>query len=212
MTGIVKLFYRGGLFGIVVALSVPAAAALGDVHAVTGETVNLRSGPREDASIRSTVRRGDEVIELRRDGNWLGVRVLRTGEEGWLFSDLVRERTASTLGGGAQTVTEGGFSRISPDFDRLIASLDEQLGYRFAEKVDQTGNGGLRVVPTQEWIYNTSREAKMYAALALYGMWKNYNNGRPVNVALGEPGPAAITIEDGSNGPTLGLPLIGSSR
>jgi hypothetical protein len=39
--------------------------------------------------VRGTVERGDEVIELTRRDNWLGVRVLRTGEEGWIFGYLL---------------------------------------------------------------------------------------------------------------------------
>ncbi|MBP2229614.1 SH3 domain-containing protein [Azospirillum agricola] len=199
-----------GLFGM---LALPALAAPGDVHSVTGEKVNLRAAPSDDASVRSTVTRGDEVVELKQDGNWLGVRVLRTGEEGWLFSDLVKRRTASTLGGAAAAgPAQAGFGRIAPGFDGLVASISDHLGYRFADKVEQTGNGALRVVPTQDWSYNTSRDAKMYAALALYQMWKNYNNGRPVTVALGPQGASAITIEDSAKGPELVLPMMGSSR
>ena len=194
------------------ALAWPAAAATGDVHSVTAERVNLRAGPSDDASIRSTVSRGDEVVELRHDGNWIGVRVLETGEEGWIFSDLLRREHASTLGGGVPTRRDAGFARLSPGFDSLVASLSDQFGYRFAERVEQTDDGGLRVVPTQDWVYNTSREAKMYAALALYEMWKNYNNGRPVSIALGSQDIGAITIDDKPDGPEFGMPLVGASR
>lgn len=191
---------------------IPSLAASGDVHAVVGEKVNLRAGPSDDAAVRSTVARGDEVVELRREGNWLGVRVLRSGEEGWLFSDLVKRQTASTLGGGEAAPAQAGFERLSPGFDGLVATIGERLGYRFADKVDQTGNGTLRVVPTQEWSYNTGRDAKMYAALALYQMWKNYNNGRPVTVTLGSQGPSAITIADAAKGPELTMPAPNPSR
>ncbi|QCG93509.1 SH3 domain-containing protein [Azospirillum sp. TSA2s] len=192
--------------------AMPALAASGDVHSVVGEKVNLRAGPSDDAAVRSTVARGGEVVELRREGNWLGVRVLRTGEEGWLFSDLVKRQTASTLGGGEAAPAQAGFERLSPGFDGLMATIGERLGYRFADKVDQAGNGALRVVPTQEWSYNTGRDAKMYAALALYQMWKNYNNGRPVTVTLGPQGPSAITIADAAKGPELTMPTLNPSR
>lgn len=207
-----RIVLGAGVLGAAAAMALPAGATPGDIHTVTGEKVNLRAAPADDASIRSTVTRGDEVIELRQQGNWIGVRSMRTGEEGWVFGDLVKRRTPSTLGGSSATVSDAGFGRISNGFDSLLGSINNQLGYRFAERVEQTSNGGLRVVPTQEWLYNTSREAKLYAALALYQMWKNHNNGRPVNVALGSPGSSAIAIEDTNNGPELALPLMGSSR
>ncbi|MBF5095204.1 SH3 domain-containing protein [Azospirillum sp. INR13] len=206
------------LFALVAAVGlagttlVPALAASGDVHAVVGEKVNLRAGPSDDAAVRSTIARGDEVVELRREGSWLGVRVLRTGEEGWLFADLVKRNSASTLGGGDTAPAQAGFGRLSPGFDGLVANISDKLGYRFAEKVEQSGNGTLRVVPTQEWQYNTSRDGKMFAALALYQMWKNYNNGRPVTMTLGSQGPTAITIADAANGPELTGPMLNPAR
>ncbi len=202
--------------GVAAALALPAAAAPGDIHTVTGEKVNLRAAPSDNASIRSTVTRGDEVIELKQEGSWIGVRSMRTGEEGWVFGDLVKRRTPSTLGGassaGGSAGSDAGFGRISSGFDELLANINNQLGYRFAERVEQSGNGALRVIPTQEWLYNTSREAKLYATLALYEMWKNHNNGRPVSVALGSPGSSAIAIEDSGRGPELSLPLMGASK
>lgn len=213
--------------GSLTAAAWPAVAAPGDVHAVTAERVNLRSGPGDDASIRSTVVRDDELIEVRREGRWLGVRVVATGEEGWIFSDLVQRRTASTLGAVAspdgtaspngetprrKPIAQAGFQRLSRDFDHLIGRMNEQFGYAFVSSVDQTGEGSLRVVPTEAWVYNTSREAKIYAAVALYQMWKNYHNGRPVSVSLGGGDGAAVTIEDTTDGPELGLPQVGSSR
>ncbi|HYH16992.1 MAG TPA: SH3 domain-containing protein [Azospirillum sp.] len=199
-----------GVCGLMMALvGGPAAASPGDTHTVTGERVNLRSGPSDRASIRSTVRRGDELLELKQDGNWTGVRNMRTGEEGWVFTDLLRQRSTSTLSGGGP----GSFARYSSGFDRLIGRVNEELGYSFADRVEAGENGLLRVTPTQEWLFNTSREAKIYAAMALYQMWKNHNNGRPVSLALGERGGSPITIEDAANGPIMDLPaLVGSSR
>ncbi|WP_377805201.1 SH3 domain-containing protein [Azospirillum sp. A29] len=200
------------VLGLAGTASVPALAASGDIHAVTGEKVNLRAGPSDDAAVRSTIMRGEDVVELRREGSWMGVRVLRTGEEGWLFSDLVKRQSASTLGSGESAPAPAGFGKLSPGFDGLVAGIGEQLGYRFADKVEQGANGMLRVIPTQEWLYNTGRDAKMFAALALYQMWKNYNNGKPVTVTLGAQGPAAITIADAAKGPELTGPAFSPAR
>lgn len=206
-----------GAFGAVAGMPLAAMAAPGEVHAVTAEKVNLRAGPSDGANVRSTVSRNDELVELRKEGEWLGVRVMRTGEEGWIFSDLVRRKTASTLSGeGAATAPQrdatAGFERLSPAFDGLVGRINDQFGYRFAERVEAGNNGTLRVVPTDAWVYNTSRDAKIYAALAVYQMWKNYNNGRPVNVVLGDGERERITIGDSGDAPELSLPAMGSSR
>ena len=142
----------------------------------------------------------------------MGTRSSSCGEEGWLFTDLVKRNSASTLGGGDAAPAQAGFGRLSPGFDGLVANISDKLGYRFADKVEQSGNGTLRVVPTQEWQYNTGRDGKMFAALALYQMWKNYNNGRPVTLTLGAQGPNAITIADAANGPELTGPMLNAAR
>jgi uncharacterized protein YgiM (DUF1202 family) len=72
-------------------------AATGDTLRVVGERVNLRAGPSDNATVRSQVVQGEQLLELQRDGNWYGVRVLRTGEEGWIFGNLIEPMTASTL-------------------------------------------------------------------------------------------------------------------
>lgn len=203
--------------GVAAGFPATAGAAPGDVHTVTSEKVNLRAGPSDSANVRSTVSRSDELVELRKEGEWLGVRVVRTGEEGWIFSDLVRRKTASTLSGeGAARAPKreevAGFERLSPAFDTLVRRINEQFGYRFAEKVEAGNNGTLRVVPTDAWVYNTSRDAKIYATLAVYQMWKNYNNGRPVSVVLGGDERERITIGDSGDAPDLALPAMGASR
>ena len=73
-----------------------AFAAPGDIHRVSGQdVVNLRAGPTDASNIRGKVDQGDEVIELTREGNWIGVRVLQTGEEGWVYGGLL-ERVAQS--------------------------------------------------------------------------------------------------------------------
>ncbi len=195
------------------ALTTPVMANPGDTYTITGDRVNVRAAPSDRGSIRTTARRGDELLELRQEGSWTGVRVLRTGEEGWVFSDLLRQRSASTLGSGGSGEGRGSFARYSSGFDRLVGRVNDELGYKFADRIEQGENGLLRVTPTQEWLFNTSREAKIYAAMALYEMWKNHNNGRPVSLALGARGQNPISIEDGSDGPIMDLPaLVGGSR
>ena len=191
------------------ALALPADAAPGDIYEVTGEKVNLRSAPSDESTIRSTVAYGDELIELRRHGRWLGVRVLDTGEEGWIYSGLVGRVMQSSL--GAAPVSQAGFGKLSPGFDSLVASMNDMIGYGLAANVEQVGSS-LRVEPTQQWLYSTSLDAKLYTALALYEMWRNYNNGNPVDIALGPNESEAIIVSDTDDGPVLRMPQVLSMR
>lgn len=193
--------HLAGLLGLALATAVigTTAAAPGDVHRVTAERVNLRSGPSDQATVRSTVEQGDELVELRRDDGWLGVRVTRTGEEGWIYGDLVEQVSRSQLNAG---VANAGFQTLSEDFDRLIGSMGEQFGYRLFDNIEQAGNNTLRVTPSPKFLLDGSGEAHMATALAIYEMWKNHQNGAPVTVVmLNDRNEDYITVRDGSIGP-----------
>jgi uncharacterized protein YgiM (DUF1202 family) len=191
------------------ALSSAALAAPGDIHRVTGaELVNLRAGPSDESNIRGSVEAGDEVIELTRDGNWVGVRVLPTGEEGWIYGGLLERVAASGLLPGDGTVAAGdaGFMQLSESFDRLIRRVNGDLGYRMVDDVVQTGDGVLQVTPTPAWLRSGSRDAHMMAALAFYQLWKNHQNGRPVALVMTDDrGEEYIRIADGDLGPELAM-------
>jgi hypothetical protein len=176
-----------------------ALAGPGDVYKVAGERVNLRAGPSNQAAVRSQILQGEDLIEVAQHGRWLGVRVLRTGEEGWIYGDLVRRTAQSTIG---RRVSAAGFGRLSRDFDRLIEAINEQIGFPMVGAIDQGPNNTLRVTPTPEWMLNTGRDAKLYAGLALYQMWKGVS-GRPANVVLVYNGAEYMIISDTSAGPVL---------
>lgn len=177
-----------------------ASADTGDVLRITAERVNLRSAPSDEASIRSTVTQGTELIELRREGSWIGVRVQGTGQEGWVFSDLTDRVAASGLVDG----TADAFADISPEFGGLLSRIGDEAGYRMVDEVRQAGDDRLLVTPTGDWMDRASRETKLMTALAVYEMWKNHNNGRPVRVGIVDPrGNDLVTIADGADGPEM---------
>jgi len=185
-----------------------AQAAPGDIHRVAGaEVVNLRAGPSDESNIRGRVEQGDEVIELTSEGNWRGVRVLHTGEEGWIYGGLLEAVAQSGLLPGDVADTEpGGFLQLSEDFDRLIRRVNGGLGYRMVEEANVPSQGVLRVVPTPSWLRAGSRDSHVMAALAFYQMWKNHQNGRPVTMVLEDGGGADyIRIADGDRGPELAI-------
>jgi uncharacterized protein YraI len=89
-----------------------ALADTGDALLVTGNGVNVRAGPSEDAAIRMRVDRGQQVIELQREGDWVRAEIAGTdGQEGWIHSSLL----AAPVEEADQTETE------APD---LPADLD----------------------------------------------------------------------------------------
>jgi hypothetical protein len=127
------------------------------------------------------------------------VRHARTGEEGWVYGDLVRRVSQSALG---RRVSAAGFGKYSRDFDGLIETINGELGFPMVAAIDQGPNNTLRVTPTAEWMLGTGRDAKLYAAAALYQMWRNVS-GRVGNVALMHGNTPFIAVNDGNAGPVI---------
>jgi Bacterial SH3 domain len=203
---------RGSLFGLVILCCAGGAAlaAPGDIHRVSGaDVVNLRAGPTDTSNIRGRVEQGDEVIELTRDGNWIGVRVLQTGEEGWIYGGLLERVSMSGLLPGdaaAGSGTDAGFLQLSEGFDRLMRRVNGDLGYRMVEDAAPVADGVLQVRPTAAWLRSGGRDAHLLGAVAFYQLWKNYQNGRPVALVMtDEQGAEYIRIADGDLGPELAI-------
>jgi hypothetical protein len=205
--------FRGSALGSVLVLGIvcgTALAAPGDIHRVSGaEVVNLRAGPTDASNIRGRVDQGDEVIELTRDGNWVGVRVLQTGEEGWIYGGLLERVAQSGLvpgDGGTGSGGDAGFLQLSEDFDRLIRRVNDNLGYAMVEEAAPVADGVLQVQPTAAWLRSGGRDAHIMGALAFYQLWKNYQDGRPVTLVMtDEQGQDYIRIADGDLGPELAI-------
>jgi hypothetical protein len=195
-------------FAMVAFAGAPAGAAPGDIYQVArAENVNLRAGPSDGANVRGTLQRGDQLIELARSGSWLGVRVLRTGEEGWVFGQLLQAVARSTLSGAAPAAAEdAGFLRWSEGFNRLLGDIDAEAGYPMAKTVEQPEADLLRVVPTRQWLINGGRDAHLMTALAIYEMWKNHQNGGPVRLVITDDRERDyITVVDRDGQPELSV-------
>ena len=171
-------------------------AATGDTLRVAGERINLRAGPSDNATVRSQILQGEQLLELQRDGNWYGVRVLRTGEEGWVFGNLIEPLATTTLRAEAGTATAG-FGELSPGFDRLMGHLTQRYGFPLFEKVHPANGNTLEATLTTQWLRAGSGDEHLLAAAAIYEMWKNHQNNGPVRVILLQPdGKQYIAIDD----------------
>jgi hypothetical protein len=75
-------------------LSGPAQGAAGDVLMVTGDNVNVRTGPGIDHAVSRQVDRDQRVIEIDHDGEWVRAEIAGvTGAEGWIHRSLLALQT-----------------------------------------------------------------------------------------------------------------------
>src|SRR4051794_14480209 len=191
-------------------LPVAAMAATGDLYQVISDKANLRAGPSDNDNVRTQLGHGDQLIELRHEGNWYGVRVLRTGEEGWIFGNLVDRTAQSTLGaGGPAAPTNAGFLDLSESFDEVLRSINSTLGYPVVRSVRQGENNTLRVVANPDWLRATSRDAQLMTALAGYQMWKNHQNDQPPRAPRADATHPYTPTAAGAGAPRLPVPAAG---
>jgi uncharacterized protein YgiM (DUF1202 family) len=188
-----------GLCGL--AITASAIAATGDIYRVSSAKVNLRNGPSDTNSVLTTVKRDTELLELRRDGSWLGVRVMTTGEEGWIYDNLVEKQKQSRLQSPIPALT---FKDISPDFDQLIGRIGSYLGYPIVSGLEQPEAGTLRITASPDWLLRKSTDAHLMAATMFYQMWRDNQEGRPVKLILSDnQGDDYIVVADSDDGPQL---------
>jgi hypothetical protein len=191
----------------VILFAAAALAASGDILKVTAERANLRAGPSDKTGVSGQVQRGDELIELQRQGDWFGIRAVRTGEEGWIYANLVQLASATRLG---RETAPAGFKDLSPGFDSVVRNIEQRYGYHLIERVETTDNRTLRVIPTREWLIYGGRGDHLFAALAFYEMWRDRQKNQPVNLSLmDEKGGEYITISDTTSGPSLTVHGVG---
>jgi hypothetical protein len=122
-----KLVKGLGALVLFVGIGSVGLAAPGDIHRVTAQRANLRAGPSERTVVQTQLRQGDTLIELEREGNWLGVRALGSDKEGWVHGSLVELVSPSRL--EHSTTAAPRSPGLSDGVDGLAHNIDERLRY-----------------------------------------------------------------------------------
>ncbi|MBI2081562.1 MAG: SH3 domain-containing protein [candidate division NC10 bacterium] len=81
---------------------------------VTASSLNLRRCPGVTCGRIGVLRQGDVVLRLREDGEWVEVRVVRTGQVGWVASEFLEEQPEA----GPERPTASGSSAPGPPVPR----------------------------------------------------------------------------------------------
>jgi rare lipoprotein A len=84
-----------------------AALAAGEEIRVKGDSVNLRDCPSEHAKVQDRVGPGDELVQLKREGDWYNVRLKASGKEGWIAAALIEAKPAEAAKSPAGDVPGG---------------------------------------------------------------------------------------------------------
>jgi uncharacterized protein YgiM (DUF1202 family) len=124
-------------------LAAGAAAAPGDALLVTGDVVNVRTGPGTDNPLLFRARRDQQVMELARTAEWIQVRIPDRAADGWIHQSLLRVVERSQPAGpetasAARPEAPGGTETAQPPApERPAALLERAVGTTPAASEDQ---------------------------------------------------------------------------
>jgi hypothetical protein len=90
-------------------LSGPGLGAQGDVLTVSGDSVNVRSGPGTEHAVTRQVARDQRLVEIERQGDWVRAEIAGTGgADGWIHVSLVAPGGGPAVSGTvAETAVAG---------------------------------------------------------------------------------------------------------
>lgn len=150
------------LVGAVWGVLGPAASA--DTLRVTGDGVNLRTGPDLGAAVMLQVHSDQEAVELDRDDPWVRVRLPDHGLEGWIHGSLLAPVAEAEEGQGGPVVvappspseaaetdragdpaTDPEAENVRPVIQAAVAPVDHAALERFRGSVDYINQRATRM-------------------------------------------------------------------
>ena len=143
-------------------------AAPGDTLYVKGNSVNVRSGPSTSASVVMKLGKGHKLLEFERKNGWVHVGIDRTGgKDGWIFGKLVG---AEFLGGESVAPDDSRFTSFKDAVFALNERVRQAAGVDFFTKVENLGDGIVRVTATNVWVQApySDRESNLKTLFTLW--------------------------------------------
>jgi len=96
------------ILSLILTLLLPAQALAEDANVYVSSTgsgsLNLRSGPGKEYSVKGYVYHNSDVTEISTSGEWSRVKVAATGKTGWIKTKYI-DGTTEELGSGKKTVS-----------------------------------------------------------------------------------------------------------
>ena len=176
------MFWRTLALTALLALPVAAPAAPGDFWEVRQYSTNLRTGPSTDDRVYTQRGRGDVVMELQREGDWLKVAIDRDGRSAWVHERLLERITA-----------EPGEAAPAPNFENFAALFDPQdssnpFGVPVYFRDPMHLEFGVLRVDAHDNLLELDSEARGNQVSSLLRLWSTADNsGVPVTVIVRDP-------------------------
>jgi uncharacterized protein YraI len=182
-----------------------AHAASGDTLVVTGDNVNVRSGPSTSAPVKMRVDHDQQVIELQREGDWVRGEIAGSGgQDGWIHGSLLAapapgEVVAATSDGAPEPAAiEPAAAPAAADEHAELARFRQSVEYLNSRalavagvdlfgEVKEAGGGVVQVAATDAWSTIPPAGQQSYANTLLDRWAAAHGVGGPVSVQIVAP-------------------------
>jgi len=144
-------------------------AATGDKLIITGDIVNLRTGPSTNAAAAIKLLKNHKVTEIQRQNNWIEIETHRKDiKTGWVHQSLLAKARASSRNTSSPTR----FERFMQFFNDHNDIIKKKNGIIYFSKAKNKGNGEIIIIVTEAWL-KADRKGRGLAMNTLFQLWSN---------------------------------------
>ena len=178
VSALFQLRLRVHLFSFCLFFITSSFADTGDELIITGDIVNLRTGPSSYTEAPIKLSQGRKVIEIQRNGDWVEIETHRNDiKTGWVHESLVAKATATVT---AITTTKQNttpsstkrFKRFKQRFNDQNEVIKKQNGLIYFSEANDKGEGSIEVIATEAWL-NAKREERGKSLNEIFKLWSD---------------------------------------
>lgn len=169
------------ILGCLIAVNVLAAP--GDSFNVLGDNVNVRNGLSLKQPVVIKLQKGNRVVELQRQGDWVEISIDKTGDKktGWIHSSLLGQKINLSP---AKITAKGKFQNFMAAFDELNSNIKRKMDLVYFTKAEELGDGIIQITATDAWV-NLPKPDKENTLHIIFKLWEeNEGSGLPIAVYI----------------------------
>lgn len=151
-------------------------AGTGNTLVISGSIVNVRTAPTTDSEAPIRLRRGHQVVEIQRQGEWVEVETGHVNTKtGWIHESLISTTPATRApvqqGARSSNVLFNNFMQIFEARKESIKNQDDALYFVNARL---KGEATVVVIATEAWLVSDIKE-RQDALSKVLDIWSEVN-------------------------------------
>ena len=160
-------------------------AEMGDELVITGDIVNLRTGPSIDTNAPIKLLKDHKVIEIQRQDDWVEIKTHRKDiKTGWVHESLIAKVTATIKPPKQKTLSQRRFEHFMKGFNEYNEIIIKQNGVLYFSGARDKGKGVIDVIATEAWL-NAGREERGNILNEVFKLWSDVVPvGSPMSVIV----------------------------